>query len=146
MSMKVPKTSVTKPADTKRSWYVIDASTAPLGRIATKIARLLSGKGKPTYTPHVDDGDFVVVINADKLQITGRKKEQSKKYRHSGYPGSIKETKLGIEIAENPEKTVRDAVYGMVPKNKLRDERMKRLKVYAGSEHPHSAQQPKELA
>lgn len=145
MKLKVPKTPVTKPADTKREWYIIDAATAPLGRIATVIARKLSGKDKPTFTPHVDDGDFVVVINADKLVITGRKKEQSKKYRHSGYPGSLKETALGTEVAENPEKTVTDAVYGMVPKNKLRAERMKRLKVYSGAEHPHEAQKPKEI-
>lgn len=145
MSVKVPKTSVTKPADTTREWFVVDASSAPLGRLSTQIARILSGKNKPTFTPHVDDGDFVVVINAQDLVVTGRKAEQSFKYRHSGFPGNLKETRLSKEIQENPEKTVEDAVYGMLPKNKLRPARMQRLKVYAGSEHPHEAQKPKEI-
>ena len=139
---KMTKTPVTKPADVSRKWFVIDGSQAPVGRIATRAAKLLTGKHKSTYTPHVDDGEFVIIINAKDAKVTGRKAEQSKKYSYSGYPGGLKEKTVADQIKEDPEKVFEDAVYGMLPKNKLRPGRMQRLKVYAGDEHPHSAQKP----
>lgn len=143
--MKRKSTTVSKPADTQRSWYVIDASVAPLGRVATRVARALSGKDKVHYTPHVDDGDFVVVVNADNIKTTGRKDTQKVYYNYTGYPGNMKQATLEKLKQENPVKVFEQAVYGMLPKNKLRTARMERLKVYTSAEHPHEAQKPQEL-
>ena len=136
------KTFVQKPAEVSRKWLQIDASEATLGRVATTIAKYLIGKYKPTYTAHVDGGDFVVVVNADKLVVTGDKMEDKKYYRHSGYPGGIKERSLKEQIARDSTKVIVDAVRGMLPKNKLVDARLKRLKVFVGAEHTHAPQQP----
>lgn len=138
------KTYSQSQADVKRQWYEIDASGIPVGRLATRVARLLTGKDKPTYTPHIDGGDYVVVVNAAKLKLTGRK-PQEKKYRYSGYPGGIKSVTKAELLEKNPAKMLEQSVKGMMPKNKLLAERMKRLKVYAGGEHEHTAQKPKVL-
>ncbi|ADU96352.1 50S ribosomal protein L13 [Thermovibrio ammonificans] len=139
------KTFMQKKEEVQREWFLVDATGKTLGRLASEIAKILMGKHKPTYTPHVDGGDFVVVINADKIHVTGRKLEKKIYYKHTLYPGGLKETKLKDMLKEKPEEVIRLAVKGMLPKNKLRDRRMKRLKVYAGSEHPHGAQNPKPL-
>lgn len=136
------KTFSQKPADVTRKWVLIDASTAPLGRVATVIAKHLIGKYKPTYTPHVDAGDYVVVINAEKLIVTGNKEEAKIYYRHSGFPGAIKQRTLGEVRALSPERIIEAAVKGMIPKNKLAADRMARLRVFAGQEHTHTAQTP----
>jgi large subunit ribosomal protein L13 len=138
------KTYSQSQADVSRQWYELDASGVPVGRLSTQIARLLSGKDKPTYTPHIDGGDYVVVVNASGLKMTGSKPSENK-YRHSGYPGGIKSITKGKLLATNPERLLELAVKGMLPKNKLINERMKRLKVYPEAEHEHSAQQPKKL-
>lgn len=140
------KTFSAKPSDVTRKWYVVDASEAPLGRIATQVATLLTGKGKPQFTKHIDCGDYVVVINADKLVVTGDKVEQKTYYRHSGFPGGLTETTLKAQMVTDPTQPVYKAVRGMLPVNKLRDERLKRLKIYAGSEHHHEAQKPEVLS
>ncbi|HET9098637.1 MAG TPA: 50S ribosomal protein L13 [Candidatus Saccharimonadales bacterium] len=139
------KTYSAKPSDVTRKWYVIDASEAPIGRLSTKVAELLLGKGKPQFTHHIDVGDFVVVINADKLVATGDKLNKKVYYRHSDYPGGLRETKLIDQLAKDPTEVIYHSVRGMLPVNKLRDDRLKRLKVYAGSEHKHEAQQPETL-
>lgn len=139
------KTYSQKPSEVTRRWLLIDASEAPLGRIATQIATYLSGKYKPTFTPHTDGGDYVVVINAEKAVVTGSKELQKKYYRHSGFPGGIYDARLEEVREKNPERIIQAAVRGMLPKNKLADERMKRLKVYAGSEHEHAAQKPEKV-
>jgi large subunit ribosomal protein L13 len=136
------KTFSLKPADINRAWVVVDASTAPLGRLASLIATRLSGKYKPTFTPHVDDGDYVIVINADKLIVTGNKEEAKTYYRHSGFPGGLKERSLKEARELNSSLIVEKAVKGMIPKNKLAAERMARLRVFGGSEHTHTAQKP----
>ncbi len=136
------RTYSAKPSDVTRKWYVVDASEVPLGRAAAQIATLLTGKNKPQYTKHIDCGDYVVVINADKLVVTGNKMSDKKYYRHSGYPGGIKEATLAEKMAKDPTEVIYRAVRGMLPVNKLRDERLKRLKIYAGSEHNHEAQKP----
>lgn len=136
------KTFVQKPADVTRKWVLIDASDAPLGRVATTVANYLIGKSKPTYTAHVDAGDHVVVINAGKLVVTGNKLEDKKYYRHSGFPGGIKERSLQQQLNIDPTKVIIDAVKGMLPKNKLIEGRLKRLRVYAGEDHANSAQTP----
>lgn len=136
------KTYSAKPSDVIRKWYVIDASEAPLGRVSTKIATLLTGKEKPQFTHHIDCGDYVVVINASKLVATGNKMTKKVYYRHSNYPGGLKETILGDMLLKDPEAVIVHAVRGMLPVNKLRDERLKRLKVYAGNEHAHDPQKP----
>jgi large subunit ribosomal protein L13 len=136
------KTYSAKPTDVKRTWYVVDASEAPLGRLATTIAQLLTGKGKPQFTKHIDCGDFVVVINAAKTVVTGDKLHKKVYYRHSSYPGNLKEATLEEKMAKDPTFAITHAVRGMLPVNKLRDARLQRLKVYAGSEHQHEAQQP----
>lgn len=136
------KTYSAKPSDITRTWHVIDASEAPLGRIATVAASLLIGKGKPAFTSHIDCGDFVVVINTDKLVVTGNKLEDKKYYRHSGYPGGLTETQLKDVVASDSTKAVYAAVRGMLPVNKLRDCRLARLKLYGGAEHNHAAQKP----
>ncbi len=136
------RTYVHKPALVKRNWYLLDASEATLGRVATVAARLLIGKDKPTLTPHVDDGDFVVIINSSMLKITGAKTDKKIYYRHSGYPGGLKQKTMAEAMAQNPEKVIRTAVRGMLPVNKLRDGRLRRLKVFGSSEHSHQGQAP----
>jgi len=137
------KTYSAKPSDVSRAWYVLDASEVSLGRLSTKAATLLTGKEKPQFTQHIDTGDYVIIVNADKLVVTGDKLKQKMYYRHSGYPGGLKEATLADKLAKGaaPE-VIERAVRGMLPVNKLRDERLKRLKVYAGSEHNHEAQKP----
>lgn len=134
------------PATVNRDWYVVDASNKVLGRLATEVARRLRGKHKPEYTPHVDTGDFIVIINAEKVRLTGLKKAQNKQYyRHTGYPGGIKSINFNDLIDTHPELVIEKAVKGMLPKTKLGRAMYKKLKVYAGGEHPHAPQQPKEL-
>jgi large subunit ribosomal protein L13 len=140
------KTYSAKPGDVTRQWYVVDASEAPLGRLATRIATLLTGKGKPQFTKHIDCGDYVVVINAADLVATGNKQDKKIYYHHTGFPGGIKQATLAEKQAKDPTFAVTHAVRGMLPVNKLRDERLKRLKVYTGAEHQHEAQQPKPLS
>lgn len=139
------KTYSAKPTEVTRDWYIVDAAGQTLGRLATILATKLTGKDKPMYTSHIDCGDFVVVINADKLVVTGNKLLDKKYYRHTGYPGGIKEISLEAQMAKDSTKVIENAVAGMLPKNKLRDERLKRLKVYATDQHPHAPQQPQEL-
>ncbi len=139
------KTFMQRKEDVQREWFIVDATGKTLGRLASEIAKILMGKHKPTYTPHVDGGDFVVVVNAEKIHATGKKLDKKIYYRHTGYPGGLKETTLREMLQKKPEEVIRLAVRGMLPKNKLRDRRMKRLKVYAGPEHPHKAQNPKPL-
>lgn len=134
------KTYSQKTAEVTREWHVVDVKDQVLGRIATKIAEKLIGKYKPTYTPHIDGGDYVVVINAAEVAVTGNKAASKKYYRHSGYPGSLKEKTFGELIELYPTRVIEKAVYNMLPKNKLRDPRMKRLKIYAGAEHKHHSQ------
>jgi len=138
-------TFVAKPADVKRDWYVIDAEGKTLGRMATEIARRLRGKHKPEYTPHVDTGDYIVVINAEKVNVTGNKRKGKIYYRHTGYPGGLKQANFEIMINNFPERVVELAVKGMLPKGPLGRAMYTKLKVYAGAEHPHAAQQPQEL-
>ncbi|MBM6989817.1 MAG: 50S ribosomal protein L13 [Mobilibacterium timonense] len=138
------KSYIAKPADVERKWYVIDAEGKTLGKLAVEAAMILRGKKKPTYTPHVDTGDYVIVVNAEKVCVTG-KKESDKIYKHhSGYPGGLKETPLKELRAKQPEEIIRHAVKGMMPKGKLGRQMYKKLKVYAGPEHPHAAQHPEE--
>jgi len=128
-----------------RDWYVVDAEGLTLGRLAAKIAPILKGKHKPIYTPHLDCGDFVIVVNADKVRVTGRKLDQKFYYQYSGYPGGIRSTNLRDQLAKHPERVLEAAVRGMLPKNRLGRRMIKKLKVYAGNSHPHQAQQPKPL-
>lgn len=145
MSNAMNKTYSAKPTEVTRNWYIVDASGQTLGRLATVLAIKLTGKDKPMYTANIDCGDFVVVTNADKLVVTGNKLADKKYYRHTGYPGGIKEVSLEAQMAKDSTQVIEHAVAGMLPKNKLRDERLKRLKVYAGDQHPHAPQQPKEI-
>ncbi|BDZ41168.1 50S ribosomal protein L13 [Paraoerskovia sediminicola] len=137
------RTYTPKPGDVQRDWYVIDATDVVLGRLATHVATLLRGKHKATFAPHVDGGDFVIVINADKVALTGNKREQKLAYTHSGYPGGLKAVAVGDLLDKNPERVVETAVRGMVPKTSLGRQQLGKLKVYRGAEHPHAAQQPK---
>ena len=139
------KTYSQKSSEINREWWLVDASSMPLGRLAVIIADKLMGKSKVTYTPHIDNGDYVVVINAKDLVVTGEKMTQKKYYRHSGYPGGIKELKLEEVIEKDPSRAISEAVKGMIPKNKLAAERLGRLRVFAGAEHAHTAQNPKEI-
>ena len=139
------KTFSQKSADIKREWYLIDASTLPLGKLAVVIADKLMGKSKVTYSPHIDNGDYVVVINAKNLQVTGNKMVDKKYYRHSGFPGGLKELKLEEVIEKDPSYAIKEAVKGMIPKNKLAADRMSRLRVFNGEKHDHTAQNPKEI-
>ena len=139
------KTYSQKASEIKREWWVIDASSMPLGKLAVVIADKLMGKSKVTYTPHIDNGDYVIVTNAKNLVVTGDKMLQKKYYRHSGYPGGIKELRLEEVIEKDASRVVREAVKGMMPKNKLAAERLKRLRVFDGAEHAHAAQNPKEI-
>lgn len=134
-----------KPAQVQRSWYLVDATDKTLGRMASEIATRLKGKHKPIYTPHVDTGDFIVVINAEKVRVTGNKMEDKTYHRYTGYVGGLKSTKLKEMHAKHPERVVENAVRGMLPKNPLGRAMFRKLKVYAGSEHKHSAQQPQPL-
>ena len=139
------KTYSQKAAEIKREWWVIDASSLPLGKLAVVIADKLMGKSKVTYTPHIDNGDYVVVVNAKNLKVTGDKMVKKMYYRHSGFPGGLTELKLEEVIEKNPEVAIREAVKGMLPKNKLAADRLARLRVFDGTEHTHAAQNPKEI-
>ena len=139
------KSYMARPLEVERKWYVVDAEGKHLGRLATEIVRVLRGKNKPQYTPHVDVGDFVVVVNADSVAVTGRKAEQRVYRRHSGYPGGMKETSYEQMLARKPTEILRKAVYGMMPKTRLARKQFKKLKIYAGPEHPHAAQDPQTL-
>jgi large subunit ribosomal protein L13 len=140
------KTYSAKPTDVTRKWYVIDASEDNLGRVATRVAKLLTGKDKPMFTKHIDVGDYVVVINAGKITVTGEKMDSKMYYRHSQYPGALKELTLREKMEKDPTYALTHAVRGMLPVNKLRDGRLDRLKVYAGSEHNHEAQKPETIS
>jgi large subunit ribosomal protein L13 len=137
------KTYSAKKGEITRDWYVVDAEGQILGRLATQIADRLRGKGKPGYTPHVDTGDFVVVVNAEKIAVTGTKLDSKMYYRHSGYPGGLKQRSLREQLDRRPTEVLRKAVKGMLPKNKLANQQITKLKIYAGPEHPHDAQEPK---
>jgi large subunit ribosomal protein L13 len=139
------KTWNAKPGEVERHWYLVDADGKTLGRLATRIADALRGKDKPQYTPHVDTGDFVVVVNAEKIAVTGNKLDDKIYYRHSGYPGGIRQRTLREELERRPTEVLRKAVKGMLPRNRLARAQLTKLKVYAGPEHPHGAQDPKEL-
>lgn len=136
------KTFTAKPADTTRAWIILDAAEAPLGRIATKAAGYLIGKHKPTYTAHIDAGDYVIIINAARAAVTGTKETEKTYYRHSGFQGGLTETSFKDQLAKDPAKVITAAIKGMLPKNKLAPERLKRLKVYATEAHGHEAQKP----
>ncbi len=139
------KTYYAKPNEVEREWVLIDAEDQVLGRVATKAAQILRGKHKPQYTPHVDTGDFVVIINADKIRVTGVKATDKEYYRHSGYPGGLKCETFAEAMEKHPERVIEHAVKGMLPKNTLGRAMAKKLKVYAGAEHPHMAQKPREI-
>jgi large subunit ribosomal protein L13 len=139
------KTYSQKPSEVTRRWILIDAASAPLGRVSTEIAKYLIGKYKPNYTPHIDGGDYVIVINAKDAVVTGNKETDKVYYRHSGFPGGIKDATLGEVREKFPERIIENAVRGMLPKNKLSPERMKRLKIFAGSDHAHTAQTPEKV-
>ena len=139
------KTYVATPENREREWYVVDADGQTLGRLATRIADALRGKRKPEYTPHCDTGDFVVVVNAEKIAVTGDKRRQKLYHRHSGYPGGLRTRTLGEMLERRPEDVIRRAVKGMLPRNRLARQQLTKLKVYAGPQHPHAAQQPKPM-
>ena len=140
------KTTVSaREQDVQRDWYVVDAQGETLGRLATRVATILRGKHKSIYTPHVDCGDYVIIVNAEKIHTTGQKLTQKKYYRYSGYPGGLKEVTLKDQLQQFPNRVLESAIKGMLPKNRLGRRMFKKLKVYAGPEHPHSAQQPKQL-
>jgi len=135
-----------KPSEVTRKWYVVDASELSLGRLSTRVATLLTGKGKPMFTSHIDCGDYVIVINADKLVVTGNKLEDKMYYRHSGFPGGLREDKLKDVIEKDSSRAIFESVRGMLPGNKLRDGRLQRLKIYGGEDHDHAAQKPEKLS
>ena len=139
------KTYSAKAEDIERTWYVVDAEGKTLGRLATEVARILRGKHKPIYTPHVDTGDYVIIVNADKVRVTGKRLDQKKYYRHSGYMGGLKETTLRTMLDKHPERVLQLAVKGMMPKNRLGRKMFKKLKVYATPDHPHAAQKPQPM-
>lgn len=139
------KTYMAKPSNTEVKWYVVDAKGKTLGRLATEVATILKGKHRPTYTPHMDMGDHVIVINAERIVLTGNKLDQKHHYWHSGYPGGIKSVDYRTLMSQHPERAVTYAVKGMLPKNKLGAQMMRKLRVYRGEEHPHQAQQPVEF-
>ena len=139
------KTFVAKDPGADRAWFLVDAEDKPLGRVAVKVANALRGRNKPTFTPHVDTGDFVVVINAEKVKLTGRKEEQKVYQRYSGYRGGLKETKASVVRERHPDRLIKLAVKGMLPKNNLSRKIFRRLKVYAGAQHPHEAQNPQAM-
>jgi large subunit ribosomal protein L13 len=139
------KTFSAKPHEIERKWFVVDAQGQTLGRLATQVATVLRGKHKPIYTPHVDCGDYVIVVNADKIHVTGQKLDDKIYYRHSNYPGGLKQVTLRRQLQTHPERVIEAAVRGMLPKNRLGRKMFKKLKVYAGPDHPHQAQQPESL-
>jgi large subunit ribosomal protein L13 len=139
------KTYSAKPGEIERQWFLVDAEGQTLGRLATRIADTLRGKGKPVYTPHVDTGDFVVVVNAEKIHVTGSKLDSKMYYRHSGYPGGLRQRTLREQLERRPTEVLRIAVKGMLPKNKLASAQIRKLKIYAGPEHPHAAQLPQPM-
>ena len=139
------KTYVATPESRERNWLVVDATGKTLGRLATQIADILRGKRKPQYTPHVDVGDFVIVVNAERISVTGNKRQEKRYYRHSGYPGGLRSRTLEEMLERRPEEVIRLAVKGMLPRNKLGRAQLRKLKVYAGPEHPHAAQKPEPL-
>src|SRR5919112_6654569 len=139
------KSYMARPASVERKWLLVDAEGKTLGRLASEIARLLRGKGKPHYTPHVDTGDFVIVVNAEKVHVTGNKLDQKRYYRHSGYPGGLRSRSLREQLDRRPEEVLRKAVKGMLPRNRLARQQITKLKIYAGPEHPHGPQDPKPL-
>lgn len=139
------KTYTAKASEVHHGWYVVDAQGKVLGRLATRIAQRLRGKHRPEYTPHVDTGDYIVVVNADKLRVTGKKAQQKKYYRHTGFPGGIRETTFAVLHAKHPDRVLQKAVKGMLPKGPLGSAMLKKLKIYAGEGHPHSAQRPEAL-
>jgi len=140
------KTYTPREADIERRWYVVDATDETLGRLASRIARVLEGKHKPTYAPHMDTGDHVIVLNASRIAVTSNKRETKLYIRHSGYPAGLKQETLGHLLARRPEEVIRRAVKGMLPRNTLGVQMLRKLKIYAGSEHPHQAQKPEPLA
>jgi large subunit ribosomal protein L13 len=140
------KTWNAKPGEVARRWYVVDAEGQTLGRLATRIAETLRGKGKPEYTPHVDTGDFVVVVNAEKVRVTGTKLDDKRYYRHSGYPGGLRSRTLREQLERRPTEVLRTAVKGMLPRNRLGRAQLRKLKIYAGPEHPHVAQAPEPMS
>jgi len=139
------KTYSARKGEVERSWWVVDASDETLGRLASRIAKVLQGKNKPVYTPNIDTGDFVVVINAEKVKVTGRKKSQKSYHSHSGYPGGARSHTLREMLEKHPDRVIMQAVKGMLPKNRLARQQLRKLKVYAGAEHPHAAQSPQRL-
>ncbi|MEE8485014.1 MAG: 50S ribosomal protein L13 [Acidimicrobiia bacterium] len=147
MKAELQRTFSPKPGDIKRVWYVVDAADAPLGRLSSQVAQILRGKSKPTYAPHMDGGDFVIIVNAEKIYVSGNKETQKIYFRHSGYPGGLRAETFAKVRKERPERIIESAVRGMLPKNRLGRQMIKKLKVYAGPDHPHEAQspEPKEL-
>jgi large subunit ribosomal protein L13 len=143
--VRAMKTYVATPTDRERNWLLVDADGQTLGRLATQIADALRGKRKPTYTPHVDTGDFVIVVNAEKIAVTGNKRSDKMYYRHSGYPGGLRSRSLNDMLERRPEEVIRLAVKGMLPRNRLARKQLTKLKVYAGPDHPHAAQQPQPM-
>ena len=139
------KTYTAKPSDITKEWLIVDATNVPLGRLATRVANLLRGKHKPIFTPHIDTGDFVVVLNAGKVRLTGNKRETKMRYRHSGYIGGLKAVSYGRLLDQKPDFVIREAVRGMVPHNRLGRAQLKKLKVYTGNDHPHESQKPREI-
>jgi large subunit ribosomal protein L13 len=139
------RTFTQKQEEIERDWYIVDAEGETLGRLASRIAPILKGKHKPIYTPHLDCGDFVIIVNAEKVRVTGRKLDQKLYHRHSGYPGGLKSISLRDQLDKHPDRVLQAAIRGMLPKNKLGRRMLKKLKVYAGDSHPHQAQQPKPL-
>src|SRR5947209_4247240 len=139
------KTYVATPADRERNWLLVDAEGQTLGRLATQIAETLRGKRKPEFTPHCDVGDFVIVVNAEKVAVTGNKRQQKRYYRHSGYPGGLRSRTLNDMLERRPEEVIRLAVKGMLPRSRLGRAQLRKLKIYAGPDHPHQAQQPQEM-
>ena len=143
--LTVNKTHATKPSDIKRNWYIVDAQGKTLGRLATRIASVLKGKHKPIYSPSMDTGDYVIVVNAGKVVATGRKLDEKMYYRHTGYPGGLRQVSLRDQLAKHPERVLQAAVRGMLPHNRLGRAMFKKLKVYAGADHPHALHRPKQL-
>lgn len=139
------KSTLATPENAERNWLLVDVEDQVVGRAASRIAQLLRGKERPTFTPHVDAGEFVVVVNAAKVRFTGNKRSDKVYYRHTGYPGGLKETTADEQLAKHPDRVLRDAVWGMLPKNRLSRQLMKKLKIYTGAEHPHAAQAPKPI-
>jgi large subunit ribosomal protein L13 len=139
------RTYVATPANRERNWLVVDASDKTLGRLATQVADALRGKRKPQYTPHCDVGDFVIVVNAERVAVTGKKRSDKRYYRHSGYPGGLRSRTLAEMLDRRPEEVIRLAVRGMMPRNRLARQQLRKLKVYAGPDHPHAAQKPQEM-